>query len=460
MNWHVVVQVGTDDSHVPDLGPKTPRLALTFDGGNEAEGYRIRENILELLSKVAVRKPAKASFDLAVLASAVYSADHCIQRSASPDGWTRNITLHMPVANPKRWKKISDLIVRLLSFLSGDTWQIKFRKRRYEPEILPGKQQDVKADVVSLFSGGVDSLVGAIDLLEQKPKKAVALIGHYGAGMTRRFQTDVFSDLKKHYRNRVSSTWFFVEPPTIEECDRETTKRTRSFLFFSLGILVANSIGKRVSLCVSENGLITLNVPFTDSRAGSLSTRTTHPFVVALLQEVLTEVGIDNRISLPFQHRTKGEMLASSRNRKLLNQVLPKTMSCAHPEAARWHGMTPGTHCGYCVPCIIRRAAVQAAKSPDAVYAVDVLKNPPGRKTESGRDHWAIRIGLQRFKGNDRDHDICDVMTSGPIEPREIGEWVDVYRRGMRELSEFFKSRRRTTKKTKSEKKKKKKVRQ
>lgn len=442
MSWHVIVQVGAEDCFEPMLDDETPRLVLAFDAGEDFHGYPMRESIVETLAGVARRKPSKAAYDLALLAMAVYAADHCIQRTTAPDGWTREITVHLPVANTGKWKKARKALVRMLSFLSGDDWTIELRKRTHTPEFELAEEHELKPDVVSLFSGGVDSLVGAIDLLEKKHN--VALVGHYGAGMTHHFQAEVFSRLQKVYGNRVTSTLFFVEPPTIKDTERENTKRSRSFLFFSLGLLVANSVGKKVTLYVSENGLITLNVPFTDSRSGSLSTRTTHPFVVSLLTNVLSHLGSENSIVLPYSFKTKGEMIAESKNAPLVNKLLPHSMSCAHPEAARWHGLTPGTHCGYCVPCVIRQASVQFAGATDAEYAVDVLNDPPDRKTESGRDPWAIRIGAQRFDANDRSHDVCDVLTSGPIEPDEIADWVDVYRRGMKELSKFLATRKKT----------------
>jgi 7-cyano-7-deazaguanine synthase in queuosine biosynthesis len=444
MNWHVIVQVGGEDSYEPALASDIPRLVLSFDSGGETIGYPMRQSIVETLSSRAVRQPDQAAYDLAVLAMAVYAADHCIKRSTALDGWTREITVHIPVNNTGRWKKVCESLTRMLSFLSGDEWRIEFRKREHSPEFEVDDEQEFKPDAVSLFSGGIDSLVGAIDLLEQG--RTVALVGHYGAGMTHHFQAEVFSLLQKHYGDNVKSTLFFVDPPTIADAERENTKRSRSLLFFSLGVLVANAVGRDIGLHVSENGLITLNVPLTDSRSGSLSTRTTHPCFASHLTTVLSHLGLQNPIHFPFKFKTKGEMIAESRNLQLLSKLLPHTMSCAHPEAARWHGLTPGTHCGYCVPCIIRKAAVQFAGAPDAEYAVDVLNDPPDRKSEAGRDPWAIRIAVHRFDENDRTHDTCDVLSSGPIEPDAIGEWVDVYRRGMHELSAFLASKKKTKK--------------
>lgn len=80
---------------------------------------------------------------------------------------------------------------------------------------------------------------------------------------------------------------------------REITTRARSFLFIAAGLAVASSFGDDVPLFMPENGFIGINVPFIASRAGSLSTRTTHPHFIARLVEALDAVGIGNELSNP-----------------------------------------------------------------------------------------------------------------------------------------------------------------
>ena len=51
----------------------------------------------------------------------------------------------------------------LLSFLSGDKWEIEFRERKSKIVATLGLNKDIAN--VCLLSGGLDSFIGAIDLM-------------------------------------------------------------------------------------------------------------------------------------------------------------------------------------------------------------------------------------------------------------------------------------------------------
>ena len=152
--------------------------------------------------------------------------------------------------------------------------------------------------------------------------------------------------------------------------------RSRSLLFIGLGVAAASVWGRDLPLQIPENGWISLNPPLTSSRLGSYSTRTTHPYFIAGLKEFFLKVGIKQDLANPYQYVTKGEVLARSRNQDLLRQLLPYTISCAHPVASRWLKDRQG-NCGYCFPCLMRRAAMQAVGWDDGQeYLFDVMKQP------------------------------------------------------------------------------------
>jgi 7-cyano-7-deazaguanine synthase in queuosine biosynthesis len=113
-------------------------------------------------------------------------------------------------------------------------------------------------------------------------------------------------------------------------------------------------------LQVPENGLIALNVPLDDLRIGSHSTRTTHPFYMNLWNQVLSELGLPYSIENPYWNKTKDEMAVECLNKDFLLQVIKESTSCSSPQKARWLGQ-PSQHCGYCVPCLIRRSAMHKA---------------------------------------------------------------------------------------------------
>ena len=65
-----------------------------------------------------------------VVAAHVHAADTRISRSTeSQDAWTREIRLVVPVSDPARWTAAAPILVRALNFLTGDRWDVGFRKR-------------------------------------------------------------------------------------------------------------------------------------------------------------------------------------------------------------------------------------------------------------------------------------------------------------------------------------------
>ena len=44
-----------------------------------------------------------------------------------------------------------------------------------------------------------------------------------------------------------------------------------------------------------------------------------------------------------------------------------KSRSCSSIAKARWQGLAPG-HCGFCVPCLIRRASITSAFGTDPTH--------------------------------------------------------------------------------------------
>src|SRR5690606_16666221 len=76
---------------------------------------------------------------------------------------------------------------------------------------------------------------------------------------------------------------------------RENTTRTRAIHFYALAIALADARGlDRVE--VPENGFTGLNLSFGNDRGGVLSTRSTHPWTIHLLQSLLDDAGIEVRL--------------------------------------------------------------------------------------------------------------------------------------------------------------------
>lgn len=206
--------------------------------------------------------------------------------------------------------------------------------------------------------------------------------------------------------------------------------------------MLANALDDNIDMIVPENGLISLNVPLTQPRLSSHSTRTTHPHYISLLQNVVAAIGIKNRIVNPYRFKTKGEMMNECANQQFLTQNYPETLSCSHSEISRFvKGNKPGIHCGYCVPCIIRQPAENAFGGIKTVYSHQIKSHPPHPTTETGRDLRAFKMALEEVENMQRHSLVLRILKSGPLpfaDQNELGQYVDIYSRGMQEVKIFL----------------------
>lgn len=434
MKWHLIVRIGSTDFYTPTVASNEPRVIVSID--NPGDTFSIGNNLFKEVEIRASLNPSSLAVDLVNFAIAIYTADLKISRSLSEDRWTRDLVVHLPVVNLDVWTGSQELAQEMLSFLTGDRWDIRFRQHECYEKWYVASSDAPTVDVVSLLSGGLDSLVGAIDLLEEG--KNVAFISHYGAGMTKSFQDDVLRALEKEYGSLITPYSFYVQPPKKQTGSGEPSMRSRSILFLSLGTFMASLFSDEVPLVVAENGLISLNVPLTSARIGSLSTRTTHPHFIALYRKLLDSIGLDNPVELPYRFQTKGEMFEQVRNPEVLKRLVPVTMSCSHPESGRYLGKKPGNHCGYCVPCIIRRASLAAVGLDNDNYNIDILTEAPAYDTDRGRDFRAFQMAIERYRVSDSKASLFDVLESGPLLPDDIKEYVAMYSRGMDEVGQFL----------------------
>jgi len=179
--------------------------------------------------------PSETAWDFAILALAAVAADHGCHRSNSPDGWTREIDLHVALVDPSAWEHYLDDIVQALRFLTGDLWSISV----YEGGLPPlqrshrVKRPLVEGDCVSLLSGGVDSLVGGIDL---------TTAGHTPVFVSQVAKGD--SDRQCAFAKAVGPACGHVQLTHAVQVPgaAERSQRARSILFLSLGAVVASSL--------------------------------------------------------------------------------------------------------------------------------------------------------------------------------------------------------------------------
>jgi 7-cyano-7-deazaguanine synthase in queuosine biosynthesis len=314
--------------------------------------------------------------DLVSVAACVYVSDELVCREDQEDGWTRDFHFTVPVADVSRWSQSVLKLTRTLNFLSQDRFDFTFEERNSFVKSRKHRAQlPVGFDAVCLFSGGIDSLMGAYQLLKNGRK--VLLVGHQAEAVTAKTQKEIASALITLFPGQASLVQCRLarsknEKPSFDlPAKVEETHRPRSFLFLSLAVALARAAGID-ELFMPENGLIALNAPLQLSRVGTHSTRTAHPVYLTRLGEFLHSTDIfQGSILNPFLYQSKTDMLRNVD--QSLVPLLLRSVSCSHPSRYHDEGVR---HCGYCVPCIYRRAAMAAAnldRSDD--YAFDVFSN-------------------------------------------------------------------------------------
>lgn len=388
--------------------------------------------------------PTGEALELLLLASLVSIADTRINRvEASQDGWTREIGLYLPVADPAKWAPAKPVLERMLRFLTGDIWVVDFRL--WEGKLgRPSRQASLlkpKFKGISLFSGGLDSLIGAIDRLESSSEE-ILFASHKADGSISKPQGDLFALVARAFPKKAPKR---ISLPTshvlnvFSEIGSEDSTRGRSFLFIALGAFAGSSIAAPFPIYVPENGLISLNIPLDPTRLASNSTRTTHPFYFHRWNELLEILGIPGRVQNPYWDKTKGEMIVECKRRDVLKQTAALSISCAKPSHGRWDRATE-KHCGYCLPCVIRRASFLKAKdvlSDPTEYRVrDLAAADLDSTTKKGEQVRGFEFAIERLRQKPS-RTRTFIYKTGPLSEDldRINGLEGVYRRGMEEVA-------------------------
>jgi len=346
------------------------------------------------------------------------------------------------------WSNVADDLSDYIGFLTGDRWEISFRhgekrlvqmkprKRRIRFKCAAGK-------AVCLFSGGLDSFIGAVDWLTDNPGEQLLLVGHYdgdvsGPGSDQRKLRDI---CQQKFLGRLLLAQTRVG---LSSGGEDTNFRSRSLLFIALGCYFAEPLGEGTPVLIPENGPIALNFPLTPARRGSCSTRTVHPHFIAGLNQILQRVGILNPVLNPYELKTKGEMVNECRDQTLLSSAYALTRSCAkanHRE--QWvnkigpSGKAP-LGCGICVPCLFRRAALHSCGFDREMYGVPV-ESITDLRGDGRSDLLALVAFLRR---GDSDREIAaGLLGNGSLPPDSLSEFVELVKRMRSEVLTWLRAK-------------------
>lgn len=334
----------------------------------------------------------EAAIDFAALALAVYAADKAVPRSSATDGWTRDIRLLVPQLSPGHWD--TSHVARLLRHLTGDRWAVEWYEEAALKEKFPVCRSHVQdapenGEPVALFSGGLDSFGFAAT------SRGIVPVAHQERSTLAPLQRDLASSLGLGQVLRQFSVTVERRGPLDAVGELESTTRSRSLIFFAAAVLVATAAGSG-ELLVPENGFIALNPPLVPGRRGSLTTRTTHPWTMHLVNELLAEAHIGVMVSNPLINFTKGEVARMAL--AAVGADTFRTVSCSRPRARQRDAIQYG-HCGYCYPCFVRRAGFHAAGVPDETpYREDPFHDSRliSGRSPKGDDFRAVATGIRQ----------------------------------------------------------------
>ena len=354
------------------------RLRLS---GKEGKG-NITLRIEDVHSKM-FRSVPPLFHDLLELATYVYSADQVVRRGADDvdsfgDGWRRDLHFVVPVRDPDFWNgaQVKETLCSTLGFLSDDQYQFDFVKLDQDHqfqdylEFNDTQQMYGMPEQVVMFSGGLDSLAGAIDEVVNQ-KRRVLLVTHKSTSKLNKRHRTLEEMLAEKAGGNVPHR-ISVRVHKTKELNHEYTQRSRSFLYVSIGATIARMLGLK-SVRFYENGVISLNLPVCAQVVGGRATRTTHPKVMKGFQDIISLVaGEPFTVENPYIWKTKADVVKVITDAGC-HDLIRHSMTCTHT----WEMTNQHTHCGGCSQCIDRRFAVLAAKAdhldPVEHYKFDVF---------------------------------------------------------------------------------------
>lgn len=352
------------------------RLVVRLNGKNPTfriDTERISAKLLAPLTPILE--------DLLEIASTVFAADGSFRRGGPSrpgmgNGWRRNFTFEIPVRDPMFWSSPAVLgaLTDAVAFLTDDDVAFRFVQSaaQYGPQAFFQFQDEAAAfaaDEVILFSGGLDSFAGALEALATHHRKVV-LVSHVSAPKVQKRQEALARCLATRFPGQVLH--IPVRATRVGAEAAETTQRSRSFLFASLGQVVARMIGAK-EVRFYENGVVGHQLPISSQVVGTMATRTTHPLSLQLLNALMARLAPEPvPIGNPFEWLTKADVLRPIAENGGSGQIA-EAASCTsiHNQS------NEKSHCGTCTQCLDRRFGILAEKleafDPADHYATDVL---------------------------------------------------------------------------------------
>ena len=332
------------------------------------------------LAGAVLRAIVARAADLVRIAAYAYAADQDLPRGGPADvygrAWRRHIALCLPVSEPAFWRQdpIRARLAAVLAFLTEDEWEFHFSQAVPEARQIALNVNEhailQSPDTVVLFSGGADSLCAAVEAVVRHGRRPV-LVSHRPAPTHDARQQDLARALREHFPQwSFPHLSFWVHRRGSDAVDN--SQRSRAFLFASLGSAVGAELGI-APVVLGDNGIISLNLPFSGQLVGALASRSTHPGFIRPFNDLIAAVlPHPVRVENPLLFRTRAEVLGILPEAGC-PELLQETNSCS-----RARGLPSAMpQCGYCSQCVDRRfgALIAGLEEHDLAerYGLDIF---------------------------------------------------------------------------------------
>lgn len=378
-------------------------LGLHLYGADD--DHKITLQIDDIRTQMYKEVPARFR-DLLDIATYVFAADQAIERGAKDvetfgSSWRRHFHFSVPVSDVEFWRSddVRRCLQATLGFLSDDHYEFDFVPIAQRPSFQKFLNFNDKGamlgfpEQVIMFSGGLDSLSGAVDEIVNQ-KRRVILVNHRPTPkLDKRYEA--IRELLDAKAPNNPPCHIRVTVHKQKWMNNEYTQRTRSFLFVSLGATIANMLGQS-SVRFYENGVISMNLPICAQVVGGKATRTTHPRVLHGFRRLLSMVtGVPFVVENPFLWKTKAEVV-SLIAKSGCPELIGPSISCTHT----WEMTKEHSHCGTCSQCVDRRFSIIAAGAdqfdPLDQYTVDVFTQSRRKRERVHDDKTLFASYLER----------------------------------------------------------------
>jgi len=303
---------------------------------------------------------SSSDLDLAYIASSLFVSES-LQRMGKIklDRWICFLVKRIDV-----WNKpgIKYLLQDILSFMIKSRPMIRFKGAPKKRELHKSKQILKNADSVTLFSGGIDSLSGILNVHTTYGPTVGVFVSH--ANLSNRVGK-IANDFLRGYG---------IQTCRVDvQRQKRVLQQLRGFLYLSFGVILARILETN-KIFISESGPIMYQPPLAPTDEVTL---TTHPTLIKLSKELFRKIyDIEFEFYEPFEDLTKAEVTAICPKK----EAIPFTNSCISTSFA----YSEFSHCGKCYGCLVRRLSCLVAGVTDAKYGRDVLVQEIGERKQGG----------------------------------------------------------------------------